>query len=355
MFERYRGVRVLITGHTGFKGSWLALWLRRKGAVTAGIALPPESDRPSLFEEANVSETISSIFADIRNFEEVHRLVADFQPEIIFHLAAQALVRRSYRDPIGTFASNIMGTAHVLEAARMTPSVRAIVCVTTDKVYRNREREQGYRESDELGGKDPYSASKACAELVADAYVRRLFPLGNQAALATARGGNVVGGGDWSEDRLIPDIVRSIAASEEIVLRNPRAIRPWQHVLELCCGYLQLGALLLERPERAIGSWNFGPERENEVEVERLVKDFVKAWGLTESRLRIEPASLPEAGILKLDSSKACQQLGWRPLLGYRRTLEWTADWYSAFYGKRESARDLVIKQIRGFEELGPK
>ena len=318
----------------------------------AGLALPPEKGIRNLFEEASVNRVVSSVFADIRDFSDVERSLKDFQPEIIFHLAAQALVRRSYRDPIGTFASNVMGTAHVLEAARKTPSVRAIVCVTTDKVYRNREREQGYREENELGGKDPYSASKACAELVANVYQKTLFPLDGTIALATARGGNVVGGGDWSEDRLIPDMVRSLTASEDIVLRNPRAIRPWQHVLELCAGYLRLGNFLLTDPAKATGAWNFGPDRENEVEVEMLVKDFIRAWGRPECYIRVEPARLPEAGILKLDNSKARRVLGWRPILGYARTLRWTAEWYSAFYEKRKNAIDLVFEQIQAFEEL---
>ena len=352
MFGEYTGKRILITGHTGFKGSWLALWLKQKGSAVKGMALQPEKGRRNLFEEARINEAITSEFVDIRDFTAVERTLNDFQPEIIFHLAAQALVRRSYRDPIGTFASNVMGTAHVLEAARRTPSVKAVVCVTTDKVYRNREREQGYREEDELGGKDPYSASKACAELVAGAYMQTLFPLDGTVALATARGGNVVGGGDWSEDRLIPDLVRSLADSQDIVLRNPGAIRPWQHVLELCSGYLQLASCLLQDRAKAIGAWNFGPDRENEVEVEVLTKDFIKAWGRPESCVRVEPADLPEAGVLKLDNTKARQVLGWRPVLGYARTIRWTADWYSAFYEKRKSATDLVFEQIRAFEEL---
>jgi CDP-glucose 4,6-dehydratase len=351
MFGEYKGRRVFISGHSGFKGSWLALWLRQKEATVLGMALPPEEGRLSLFDTAQVGKHVASVFADIRDFSAVEKLLSDFQPEIIFHLAAQALVRRSYRDPIGTFASNIMGTAHILEAARKTPSVEAIVCVTTDKVYRNRERDQGYREEDELGGKDPYSASKACAELVAGVYMQTLLPL-DGAALATARGGNVVGGGDWSEDRLIPDLVRSLADSQDIVLRNPGAIRPWQHVLELCSGYLQLASCLLQDRAKAIGAWNFGPDRENEVEVEVLTKDFIKAWGRPESCVRVEPADLPEAGVLKLDNTKARQVLGWRPVLGYARTIRWTADWYSAFYEKRKSATDLVFEQIRAFEEL---
>jgi CDP-glucose 4,6-dehydratase len=355
MFEEYRDRRVLVTGHTGFKGAWLAIWLQEKGAMVAGIALSPEADRPNLFEVAQISEGITSEIADIREFALVEKCFARFQPEVVFHLAAQALVRRSYLDPIGTFGSNVMGTAHVLEAARRTPSVKAVVCVTTDKVYKNKEWSWGYREIEQLGGKDPYSCSKVCAEFVAGAYMDTLFPLAGNVAIATARGGNVVGGGDWSEDRLIPDLVRSLMASEEIVLRYPQAIRPWQHVLELCRGYLRLGSFLIEKPDLAKGAWNFGPERENEVEVGVLVADFLRVWGASASRVRIEPATLKEAGVLKLDSTKARLELGLKPLLGYNATLEWTAKWYMEFHAGRKLAKELVTEQIQTYEGLASR
>jgi CDP-glucose 4,6-dehydratase len=354
MLARYQGMRVLVTGHTGFKGAWLCAWLRRHGADVTGLALAPEAGRPSLFEAAGLEAGMRSCLGDIREWDTVRQCVDQARPDIIFHLAAQALVRRSYGDPLGTFASNVMGSAHVLEAARQTASVRAVVCVTTDKVYDNREWAWGYREDDALGGKDPYSASKACAELVAAVYQKTLLPADGRVALATARGGNVVGGGDWSEDRLVPDIVRALVAGEEIVLRHPHAMRPWQHVLELCRGYLQLGDRLLHEPQQAIGAWNFGPERENEIEVGQLTADFCRMWGAKASQLRIEPASLKEAGILKLDNSKARYKLGWRPLLGYQQTLEWTAQWYRDHQLDHVPAGKLVDDQIARYEELTP-
>ena len=350
--SRYRGLRVLVSGHTGFKGSWLASWLKRGGALVAGIALPPEEGRPSLFEAADVGRGMESTLADIRDYANVHRCLAEFQPEVVFHLAAQALVRRSYSDPVGTFASNVMGTVHVLEAARLHPGVRAVVIITTDKVYENREWVWGYRENDRLGGKDAYSASKAAAELVAAAYRQTLLPLEGRAATATARGGNVIGGGDWSEDRLVPDAVRALLSGQDLVLRNPSAVRPWQHVLELCRGYLQLGTHLLDSPAAATGAWNFGPERENEVEVGKLVGDFYSAWGHSASRIRIESSNLKEAGQLRLDHSHARHDLGWQPVLGYSATLAWTAEWYRRYHVGGEQARVLVDEQIARYVEL---
>jgi CDP-glucose 4,6-dehydratase len=342
-----------VTGHTGFKGAWLTCWLQRAGAVVAGLALPPEEGRPNLFESAGVAEGMSSTLGDIRDFDVVHRCFVDFRPEVVFHLAAQALVRRSYRDPLGTFASNVMGTAHVLEAARLDPGVRAVVVVTTDKVYENLEWIWGYRENDRLGGKDAYSASKAAAEMVAAAYRETLLPLAGSTAIATARGGNVIGGGDWSEDRLIPDAVRALLAGQDLTLRFPGAVRPWQHVLELCRGYMRLGARLLDAPQGLAGAWNFGPERGNEVEVGRLVHDFFAAWGPSESRVRIEPTQLKESGQLRLDHSRALHELDWQPLLGYAETLDWTASWYRRFHVGGEDARAVVEEQIARYEQLG--
>jgi len=351
---RYRGLRVLVTGHTGFKGSWLASWLKRDGAVVAGIALAPEHGRPNLFEVADVAQGMHSTLGDIRDYATVQQCFAAFRPDVVFHLAAQALVRRSYVDPVGTFASNVMGTVHVLEAARCHPGVRAVVVVTTDKVYENREWAWGYRENDRLGGKDAYSASKAAAELAAAAYRDRLLPLAGDVAVATARGGNVIGGGDWSEDRLVPDAVMALLSGADLTLRNPSAVRPWQHVLELCRGYLQLGALLLDSPAAALGAWNFGPERENEVEVGKLVTDFFEAWGPAKSRVRVEGSNLKEAGQLRLDHSRARHGLGWQPLLGYAETLSWTADWYRRYHVSGESAGALVDAQIERYVQLCP-
>jgi CDP-glucose 4,6-dehydratase len=344
----FRSVRVLLTGHTGFKGSWLSEWLKRDGAILTGLSLPPEPELPSIFEAARVAEGMSSHFGDIRDFDCVRRVMDAAQPEIIFHLAAQPLVRRSYRDPIGTFASNVMGTAHVLEAARQCPSVRAIVCVTTDKVYQNLEWDWGYRESDPLGGKDPYSASKACAELVAASYRQSMFSGAGEIQLATARGGNVIGGGDWSEDRLIPDIVRAFEHGKPIVLRNPNATRPWQHVLELARSYMVLGKRLLDGDESAVGAWNFGPEIENEISVEAILKAFMEEWG-GEIPVEVQASLLPEAQLLRLDISKARFGLNWRPVLGRVETLAMTAQWYRR-HAAGEDASALINEQIADYE-----
>lgn len=354
MSTSFSGVRALVTGHSGFKGAWLCAWLKADGAEVAGLALPPRSDgQPNLFEAASIAGGMRSTFGDIRDFEVVNREIQGFQPEIIFHLAAQPLVRRSYADPLETFSTNVLGTAHVLEAARRCRSVRAIVCVTTDKVYENREWIWGYRENDPLGGKDPYSASKAAAEIVAGAYSHTLFPLdGDRIALATARGGNVVGGGDWSEDRLVPDIVRFINSGQPIILRNPGAIRPWQHVLELVSGYLTLGQRLLSSPRDAIGAWNFGPDRSNEVDVERLTRSFAAAYGDETTVIQITPSPLPEAHFLKLDINKAVSLLPWKPRLGFEQTIAMTAEWYRGFHRERHDAGELVCRQIDAFRNV---
>jgi CDP-glucose 4,6-dehydratase len=344
--RRWEGQRVLVTGHTGFKGAWLCSWLLMDGARVAGLALPPEAGRPSLFEDLSLDRRMDSVFGDIRDLATVEAAITAAQPTVVLHLAAQALVRRSYADPIGAFACNVMGTAHVLEAARRCPSVKALVCVTTDKVYENREWPWGYREIDPLGGKDPYSASKAAAELVAGAYMQTLLAASGL-HMATARGGNVVGGGDWSEDRLVPDLVRSAAAGQPLVLRNPKAVRPWQHVLELVRGYLVLADRLLDG--EGTGSWNFGPARDNEVEVGVLVEALRRRWGEAAPEVRIEPSPLHEAGHLKLDIAKADAGLGWRPVLGFDETIALTADWYGAYLADSSRARVLVEGQIEAY------
>jgi CDP-glucose 4,6-dehydratase len=345
----FKDVKVLVTGHTGFKGAWLTEWLKRDGAVVSGLALAPEAGSTSLFETARVADGIASHIGDIREWNTVRDVISDAQPEIVFHLAAQPLVRRSYRDPIETFATNVMGTAHVLEAARNCPSIRAIVCVTTDKVYDNVEWAWGYRENDRLGGKDPYSASKACTELVASSYMQTMLPLAGEIRLATARGGNVIGGGDWSEDRLIPDIVRSIHAGEPIILRNPTATRPWQHVLELVRGYLVLGRKLLAGEPGIVGAWNFGPERENEISVEHLLREFQRHWGRT-LPIEIRPSPLKEAHFLRLDISKARLELGWEPVLSLDETLGLTAEWYRRHQAGADAAA-LMAEQIAAYQD----
>lgn len=350
MINPYQGVRVLITGHTGFKGAWLASWLLQDGADVLGLALEPEPNKPSLYKSLHLEERMDSRIVDIRDADKVRAAIAKFRPQIVFHLAAQALVRRSYADPLGTFAVNIMGTAHVLEAARSTNSVEAFVCVTSDKCYENREWVWGYRETDHLGGKDPYSASKAAAEIVAASY-RRALVTTSQLRIATARGGNVIGGGDWSEDRLIPDLVRAIDTSQPLILRNPNAVRPWQHVLELVYGYLMLGKRLLEG-DNAVGSWNFGPARESEVSVERLVEKALAFWGGDQASIRIEPSAIEEAGVLKLDTAKSEALLGWRPALALADSVRLTMEWYQRFMDGSATARDLVNEQIAGYRRV---
>lgn len=346
----YRGMRVLVTGHTGFKGAWLVSWLLEEGAEVSGLALAPEHGKPSLFEDLGLVDRMTSRIADVRDAGPVLAAVSAFRPQIVFHLAAQALVRRSYAEPLETFATNVMGTANVLEAARRTESVRAVVCVTSDKCYENREWAWGYRESDPLGGKDPYSASKAAAEIIAACY-RDGLPGPSHLRVATARGGNVIGGGDWSADRLIPDLIRAIRAGTPLVLRNPAAVRPWQHVLDLLHGYLRLGERLLAADDGAVGAWNFGPARSNEVTVGHLIARALAAWGGAPIPVHVEPSTLLEAGILKLDTAKAEAGLGWRPVLGFDRTLRLTMDWYREYCDRSASARALVEAQINDYRQ----
>lgn len=328
----YRNRRVLVTGHTGFKGTWLAQWLVEMGAYVTGIALAPETE-PSHW--ALLSPAIMSAhIQDVRDGQAVSRLISEAAPEIVFHLAAQPLVRRSYRDPHETWSVNVMGTLNVLEACRQTSSVRAVVVVTTDKCYENFEIERGYREDDKLGGHDPYSASKAAAELVSASYRKSFFEKEGQILLATARAGNVIGGGDWSEDRLIPDLVRATSARRPLVIRSPRATRPWQHVLEPLSGYLLLGQKLLEGEAFAAQAWNFGPDDAANQTVEKVLGDLRGYWQDIAWEVH-EDVMLHEARLLHLDSTKARQNLGWQPQWSLAQCLEKTAVWYRAFLQKK--------------------
>jgi CDP-glucose 4,6-dehydratase len=336
----YCGRRVLVTGHTGFKGSWLCLWLHALGSEVTGLALDPSSE-PSHWGLLKLP--INDHRSDIRDEAAVRRVFAAERPEIVFHLAAQPLVRRSYREPVTTWATNVMGTVHVLEAARHTPDVRAVVVVTTDKCYENREWPWAYRERDRLGGHDPYSASKAGAELVAASYRTAFLQHPSAPLLATARGGNVIGGGDWSEDRLIPDLVRSVIAREPLVIRSPRATRPWQHVLDCLSGYLLLGQRLLAGDTTCADAWNFGPDGEGNRTVEQVLRDLARTW----PQLRWQVASGPqphEAGLLQLDSVKAKMHLGWRPVWNLQKTIHHTANWYRQLLevGEVSSADELA-------------
>lgn len=334
--DSYLNRRVLVTGHTGFKGSWLALWLQELGAHVTGIALAPDTS-PSHWSLLDLDNRhIDSREIDIRDAAALTTALHEAEPEIIFHLAAQPLVRRSYRDPVDTWSTNVMGTVNVMEASRRLPSLHAIVAVTTDKCYLNREWNRGYRETDPLGGHDPYSASKAAAELVAASY-RNAFFHASGPLLATARAGNVIGGGDWSEDRLIPDLVRATAVGEALVIRSPHATRPWQHVLESLAGYLLLGQKLLEERQEFADAWNFGPDINGNRPVEDVLARLRTHWpGLA---WQVDTAPQPhEATLLHLDSSRARQQLGWKPVWPLDDCLAATATWYREWLDHRQVA-----------------
>lgn len=325
LFENiYNGKRVLVTGHTGFKGSWLSLWLNELGAEVTGISLSPETAH-NHWDMINLA--IDDRRCDIRDSMQVGQIISVIQPDIVFHLAAQPLVRRSYKDPLETWSTNVMGTANVLEACRHTPSVKAIVVITSDKCYENYELSRGYREDDRLGGYDPYSASKAGSELVADSYRRGFFDAKAGALLATARAGNVVGGGDCSGDRLIPDLVRAIGEQTSLEIRSPNATRPWQHVLESLSGYLLLGQKLLKGCREAAGPWNFGPRPEDNLTVLAVLKKLNEAW--TDIKWHETRCPQPhEAELLFLDSFKAHSKLNWKPVWNIDCTMEKTVDWY---------------------------
>ena len=322
----WRGKRVLVTGHTGFKGSWLCLWLQFLKAEVFGLALSPPT-HPALFTEARVGEGMTSTLGDIRDYETVHRAMQQAQPEIVIHMAAQPLVRYSYQEPIETYATNVMGTVHVLEAARKVETVRAVINVTTDKCYENKEWIWGYREDEPMGGHDPYSSSKGCSELVTSAY-RRSFYENAGIALATARAGNVIGGGDWAQDRLVPDILRAFEKKQPVVIRYPHAIRPWQHVLEPLCGYLQLAEKLSQNGIAYSGAWNFGPNDHDAKPVEWIVEQMASKWG-ADATWTLNNCDHPhEANYLKLDISKTKSQLGWKPVLNLDQALVMILDWH---------------------------
>ena len=351
----WAGRRVFLTGHTGFKGGWLSLWLSHLGAEVRGYSLDPWTT-PNLFDEARIGARIDDVRGDIRDAQALDAAMAEFAPEVVFHLAAQPLVRLSYADPLLTYETNVMGTARVLDAVRRMPSVRAVVSITTDKCYENKEWIWGYRETDPLGGYDPYSSSKACAEIVSAAFRQSYFPVEkigeHRVGVATARAGNVIGGGDWSLDRLIPDLVRGFAAGEAVAIRRPHAIRPWQHVLEPLHGYITLAERLLSADAAKYATaYNFGPADDDAQTVEWIVERMTKAWG-DGARwfLDVDPG-VHEAGYLKLDASRARAELHWTPRLRLADALEWLVRWYRA-YAAGADMQAFTLEQIAAYEEL---
>lgn len=345
----WAGKRVLVTGNTGFKGGWLSLWLARLGARVRGFSLDPPTS-PSLFEAAKIGELAPTTRGDIRDYESVLTCFERQQPEIVFHMAAQPIVRRSYLNPIETYATNVMGTAHVLEAARQTVSVRVIVNVTSDKCYENREHHKGYRESDAMGGHDPYSSSKGCAELVSSAYRRSYFEAPGSEhpiALATVRAGNVIGGGDWAEDRLVPDCIRALMTGETIIVRNPDAVRPWQHVLEPLAGYLLLAQKLWEGGREYSGAYNFGPQDQDIQPVSYIVQNLVQQWQGGSWEVKSD-GRFHEANLLKLDSTLARTQLGWSPQLHLDDAISLTAEWFRDHQAGKPM-RDVTVSQIQRY------
>lgn len=348
--EHWRGKRVFITGHTGFKGSWLSMWLNYLGANVCGYSLSPLTN-PSLFELCNIEKDIESIIGDIRDFEKLSKAINDFKPDIVFHLAAQAIVSESYSNPLYTYSTNVIGTVNMLEAVRNSKSIRAVVNVTTDKCYENKEWYWGYREIEPLGGYDPYSNSKACSELVTAAYRSSFFANNDRdaAAVATARAGNVIGGGDWAVNRLVPDCIRALLENKEIYIRNPRAVRPWQHVLEPLRGYLLLAQKLYDNGAEYAEAWNFGPDDKDAKTVGWIAEKLCSKWGGNASYKLDEGNHYHEAQYLKLDCSKAKNRLGWKLKWDIEKALDKVVEWSYA-YQKGDSIRNICHKQIKEYE-----
>ena len=342
----YKGKRVLITGHTGFKGSWLSLWLQNMGALVKGYSLDVNT-KPALFTQANVAAEMESEIGDIRNLEKLTKSMVSFSPDILIHMAAQPLVRLSYQEPVDTYTTNVIGTVNVLEAARKCSNLKAIVSVTTDKCYENKEWEWGYRENEAMGGHDPYSSSKGCAELVTSAYRRSFFSSEDTASLASARAGNVIGGGDWAEDRLIPDILNAFEKSEPVVIRNPLSTRPWQHVLEPLSGYLVLAQELYINGDEFAEGWNFGPNDEDCKPVNWILDRMVTYWGNDASWSLDKNNNPHEAGFLKLDCSKASNRLKWKPKWNLQLTLKSIVDWHQLYINggdlKKQCLKEIII------------
>ncbi|MBM3417015.1 MAG: CDP-glucose 4,6-dehydratase [Bacteroidetes bacterium] len=351
--EAYKGKKIFLTGHTGFKGAWMLAWLHQLGARVKGYALAPYYEK-SLYDLIDGEKLCESVIADIRDEERLKKEILDFQPDFIFHFAAQPLVRRSYDEPVYTFGVNVMGTAHVLEAARNLTNFCAVIIITTDKVYENKEQNYHYKETDRLGGHDPYSASKACTEIVASSYRNSFFnPIHfaeHKKTMATARAGNVIGGGDRSMDRIIPDIIKGLEKNETIIIRNPSSVRPWQFVLEPLSGYLLLGSKLYKEPTRYCKAWNFGPDNDDVLTVKEVVEQALQVWGHGNYSTPILAKQPHEAGLLKLDISKTIQKLGWKPKLHSKDAISHTMNWYKKVI--KENASAYTIEQIHFYQEL---
>ena len=345
----WKGKKVYLTGHTGFKGSWLSLWLQNMGALVKGYSLDVNT-QPALFSRADVAKEMESEIGDIRDLEQLTQSMVSFSPDILIHMAAQPLVRFSYQEPVDTYTTNVIGTVNVLEAARKCSVLKAIVSVTTDKCYENKEWDWGYRESEPMGGHDPYSSSKGCAELVTSAYRRSFFSAEHTASLASARAGNVIGGGDWAEDRLIPDILRAFEKSEPVVIRNPLSTRPWQHVLEPLSGYLVLAQELFLNGDDFSEGWNFGPKDEDCKPVSWILDEMVSHWGNNASWILDKNNNPHEAGFLKLDCSKASNRLKWDPKWNLQLTLKSIVDWHQ-IYTNGGDLKKQCLKEINNYSK----
>ena len=343
----FRGKTVFLTGHTGFVGSWMAIWLGALGARVVGFSLEPPSD-PSLFEKASLAGRVTHIHGDVRDLEFLKSAMAQCEPDLAFHLAAQSLVRPSYDDPVGTYGTNIMGTVHFLEAVRGCPSIKVCQVITTDKCYENRETGQAYNEKDPLGGHDPYSSSKAGAEIVTAAYRRSFFQ--TDTSVATVRAGNIIGGGDWASDRLIPDCIRTLQAGERIRLRNPDAVRPWQFILDPVAGYLHLASMMMDDPTTFCGPWNFGPMEPENLTVGEVVDGVLRIWGYGSWERQGGENEVHEARLLNLDTSKATRELGFRPVYEVERSIAETVSWYKQVHGNSEiDVYSLCLNQVRQY------
>ena len=342
---QYHNKKVLITGHSGFKGAWLTLWLKQMGAQVAGFSYMGPST-PFMFQALNLSEQVKNYEGDIRNVDVLAQAFDDFKPEVVFHLAAQPIVRLSYDQPKSTFDINVGGIINVMECVRLTPSIKSVVVITSDKCYENVNKAQGYVEADPLGGSDPYSASKGCAEIVAQSYYRSFFKNQGTTKLATARAGNVIGGGDWAQDRIVPDCIRAWQAGEEVVIRKPEATRPWQHVIEPLCGYLWVGALLLVQSEINGEAFNFGPHQESNKSVGELAGLLLNSLGAPKWKYVPLEGEKKEANLLHLNCQKASAILGWEPTLSFHETVAMTADWYQCYYQNPHEVMTFTSSQI---------